>query len=64
MTLSRASRESDENCDRKARLKARAPENHRTKPRRALRDVVSLIFTSWNQMSGWLRQIAAVKRAA
>src|SRR2546430_16745625 len=33
--------EPDENRDRRARLKARAPENHRTTPRRALRDVVS-----------------------
>src|SRR5262252_4278856 len=49
-------------CDRRAGLKARAPENHRTKRRRALRDVVSGIFASWSQLDAWLRQMDGPQR--
>jgi hypothetical protein len=30
----------------------------------ALRSVVSRIFASWNQIAGWLRRLATLRRAA
>jgi hypothetical protein len=36
----------------------------RGEPVRAKRAVVSLNFTSWNQLDGWLRQVEVLRRAA
>src|SRR5207244_3944288 len=33
----------------------------RTKPRRALRDVVTLTFASWNPLRSWLRQLDSLR---
>ncbi len=37
---------------------------YRAKPVRATREVVSRIFTSWNQLDGWLRSLATLRAVA
>jgi hypothetical protein len=52
-----------EEIQRSQRIQISGSHNHRAKPRRAWRDVVSLTVASWNRVAGWFRRWERLLRA-